>query len=460
MAKHTTPLHTRVAREERIDLMSIVPSDRGLTPKTRTDKQGGGSVNPNFLKLSGAYLFSEIAQKVKAYKMEAPGADIISLGIGDVTQPLCPAVIEALHKATDEMAVAASFRGYGPERGYDFLREAIVTHDFRARGIDIDADEVFVSDGAKSDTGNFQELLSKDVRIAVTDPVYPVYVDSNVMAGREIVYLPCTAENGFVPQAPLLSPQGGKNPSPLGEDGRGLVIYLCYPNNPTGTTLTRDQLKVWVDYAIKNNALIFYDAAYEAYIQSEDVPHSIYEIPGAKQCAVEFHSYSKTAGFTGIRCGYTVVPKALLAAPSVEKGSSPLGGIRGGLNALWNRRQSTKFNGTSYLSQRAAEAIYTPDGKEQVKATIAYYMENARLMREALTGMGFTVYGGVDAPYLWVGVEGSSWEFFDWMLRSAHVVCTPGVGFGSAGEGYVRLTAFGNREQTLEALRRVESLVK
>ena len=400
MANHTTPLHTR-------------------------EGQGGGSVNPNFLKLSGAYLFSEIAQKVKAYKAEKPGANIISLGIGDVTQPLCAAVIEALHKATDEMAVAASFRGYGPERGYDFLREAIVEHDFRARGIDIDADEVFVSDGAKSDTGNFQELLSKDVRIAVTDPVYPVYVDSNVMAGREIVYLPCTAENGFAPELPKEHVD---------------VIYLCYPNNPTGTTLTREQLKVWVDYALQNNALIFYDAAYEAYIQSEDVPHSIYEIPGARQCAVEFHSYSKTAGFTGIRCGYTVVPKALEL-----------------LNSLWNRRQSTKFNGTSYLSQRAAEAIYTPEGKEQVKATIAYYMKNAQLMREVLTDMGFKVYGGVDAPYLWVQTPNDmkSWEFFDWMLRSAHVVCTPGVGFGSAGEGYVRLTAFGTHENTKEALRRI-----
>jgi len=412
-------------------------------------------INENFLKLSGAYLFSEIAQKVKAYKAEAPRADIISLGIGDVTQPLCPAVIEALHKATDEMAVAASFRGYGPERGYDFLREAIVEHDFRARGIDIDADEVFVSDGAKSDTGNFQELLSKDVRIAVTDPVYPVYVDSNMMAGREIVYLPCTAENGFVPQAPLLSPQGGKNTSPLGENGKGLVIYLCYPNNPTGTTLTREQLKVWVDYALNNNALIFYDAAYEAYIQSEDVPHSIYEIPGAKECAVEFHSYSKTAGFTGIRCGYTVVPKGVKSERVKSEKSGLLETIS--LNSLWNRRQSTKFNGTSYLSQRAAEAIYTPEGKTQVKATIAYYMENARLMREVLTDMGFTVYGGVDAPYLWVRTPNGmkSWEFFDWMLRSAHVVCTPGVGFGSAGEGYVRLTAFGTHENTKEALRRV-----
>ena len=397
-------------------------------------------INENYLNLASNYLFADIAKKVKAFKMQTPDADVISLGIGDVTQPLAPSVIEALHKAADEMATSTTFRGYGPERGYDFLREAIVTHDFRARGIDIEADEVFVSDGAKSDTGNFQELLAEDCVVAVTDPVYPVYVDSNVMAGRRIVKLPCTAENGFVPELPSEHVD---------------VIYLCYPNNPTGTTLNREQLKVWVDYAIRENVLIFYDAAYEAYIQSEDVPHSIYEIPGAKQCAVEFHSYSKTAGFTGVRCGYTVVPKALLAAPSVEKGSSPLGGIRGGLNALWNRRQSTKFNGTSYLSQRAAEAIYTPEGKTQVKATIAYYMENARLMRKALTDMGFTVYGGVDAPYLWVGVEWSSWEFFDWMLRSAHVVCTPGAGFGECGEGFIRLTAFGTHENTEKALRRI-----
>lgn len=397
-------------------------------------------INENYLNLASNYLFADIAKKVKAFKMQTPDADVISLGIGDVTQPLAPSVIEALHKAADEMATSTTFRGYGPERGYDFLREAIVTHDFRARGIDIEADEVFVSDGAKSDTGNFQELLAEDCVVAVTDPVYPVYVDSNVMAGRRIVKLPCTAENGFVPELPSEHVD---------------VIYLCYPNNPTGTTLNREQLKVWVDYAIRENVLIFYDAAYEAYIQSEDVPHSIYEIPGAKQCAVEFHSYSKTAGFTGVRCGYTVVPKALLAAPSVEKGSSPLGGIRGGLNTLWNRRQSTKFNGTSYLSQRAAEAIYTPEGKTQVKATIAYYMENARLMRKALTDMGFTVYGGVDAPYLWVGVEWSSWEFFDWMLRSAHVVCTPGAGFGECGEGFVRLTAFGTHENTEKALRRI-----
>ncbi|MBR6031766.1 MAG: LL-diaminopimelate aminotransferase [Bacteroidaceae bacterium] len=383
-------------------------------------------INQNYLKLSESYLFSEIARKVKAYKQENPEADIISLGIGDVTQPLAPAVIEALHKATDEMAQSATFRGYGPERGYDFLREAIVQNDFRACGIDIEADEVFVSDGAKSDTGNFQELLSADCVVAVTDPVYPVYIDANTMAGRRIIKLPCTPENGFVPELPTEHVD---------------VIYLCYPNNPTGTTLTREQLKKWVDYALANDALIFYDAAYEAYIASEDVPHSIYEIPGAKQCAVEFHSYSKTAGFTGIRCGYTVVPKALKV----------------NLNPLWNRRQSTKFNGTSYLSQRAAEAIYTPEGKAQIKATIAYYMENARLMREALTNMGFKVYGGKDAPYLWVSTPNdmSSWEFFDWMLHSAHVVCTPGAGFGPSGEGFVRLTAFGTHVNTEKALCRI-----
>ena len=393
-------------------------------------------INENFLKLSESYLFTEIARKVNAYKEEHPKADIISLGIGDVTQPLAPAVIEALHKATDEMAIATTFRGYGPERGYDFLREAIVQNDFRSRGIDIEADEVFVSDGAKSDTGNFQELLSADCMVAVTDPVYPVYIDANTMAGRAVVKLPCTAENGFVPELPT---------------GHVDVIYLCYPNNPTGTTLTKEQLKVWVDYAIRENALIFYDAAYEAYIQSEDVPHSIYEIPDAKQCAVEFHSYSKTAGFTGIRCGYTVVPTEIKSEELRIKNLT--------LNQLWNRRQSTKFNGTSYLAQRAAEAIYTPKGKTQIKTTIAYYMENARMMREALTGMGFKVYGGIDAPYLWTQTPDSmtSWEFFDWMLHSAHVVCTPGVGFGAQGEGYVRLTAFGTHENTEKALRRIDS---
>ena len=378
------------------------------------------------MNLASNYLFADIAKKVQAFKAENPEADVISLGIGDVTQPLCPAVVEALHKAADEMGQSATFRGYGPERGYDFLRNAIVEHDYRSRGIDIDADEVFVSDGAKSDTGNFQELLSADSVVAVTDPVYPVYVDSNVMAGRKIVKLPCTAENGFVPELPKEHVD---------------VIYLCYPNNPTGTTLTKEQLKVWVDYALQHDALIFYDAAYEAFIQSKDVPHSIYEIPGAKECAVEFHSFSKTAGFTGVRCGYTIVPKALPVP----------------LNQLWSRRQCTKFNGTSYISQRAAEAIYTPEGQQQIRSTIGYYMQNASIMRETLTNMGFTVYGGTDAPYIWLKTPKgmTSWEFFDWMLRSAHVVCTPGAGFGPSGEGYVRLTAFGTHENTEKALRRM-----
>jgi len=404
-------------------------------------------INNNFLNLSSNYLFADIARKVQAFKAENPKAEVISLGIGDVTQPLCPAVIEALHKAADEMAVAATFRGYGPEQGYDFLRKAIVDNDFKARGIDIDADEIFVSDGAKSDTGNFQGLLAADCVVAVTDPVYPVYVDSNIMAGRRIVKLPCTAENNFVPALP----KEEKNSSSSGEVGRGLVIYLCYPNNPTGTTLTKEQLQTWVDYALANDALIFYDAAYEAFIQHDDIPHSIYEIEGAKRCAIEFHSFSKTAGFTGIRCGYTVVPKDL-RVKSAELRVKNLT-----LNQLWNRRQCTKFNGTSYLSQRAAEAIYTPEGKQQVKATINYYMENARLMREALTEIGFKVYGGEDAPYLWVSTPKgmSSWDFFDWMLRSAHVVCTPGSGFGPSGEGFVRLTAFGTHENTEKALRRI-----
>lgn len=385
-------------------------------------------INDHYLNLSSNYLFADIAKKVQAFKAENPKADVISLGIGDVTQPLCPAVVKALHKAADEMAAGATFRGYGPERGYDFLRNAIVENDYRARGIDIDADEVFVSDGAKSDTGNFQELLAEDCVVAVTDPVYPVYVDSNVMAGRRIVKLPCIAENGFVPELPTEHVD---------------VIYLCYPNNPTGTTLTKAQLKKWVDYALQNDSLIFYDAAYEAFIQSQDVPHSIYEIEGARQCAVEFHSFSKTAGFTGIRCGYTIVPKTLPVP----------------LNQLWSRRQCTKFNGTSYISQRAAEAIYTPEGKQQIRATIDYYMQNARLMREALTNMGFTVYGGTDAPYIWVKTPKgmTSWEFFDWVLHSAHVVCTPGAGFGPSGEGYVRLTAFGTHENTEKALRRIDN---
>lgn len=405
-------------------------------------------INEDFLKLPGAYLFSDIAKKVSAFKAEHPEADVISLGIGDVTQPLIPAVTEALHRAADEMANRDTFRGYGPERGYDFLRRAIVENDFHARGIDMSEDEVFVNDGAKSDTGNFQELLGRDVRIAVTDPIYPVYIDSNVMGGRtgelmadghwsNVVYMPCSAENGFTPELP-------KEPVD--------VIYLCYPNNPTGTTLPREELRRWVDYALEHDALIFYDAAYEAYIQNEDIPHSIYEIDGARRVAVEFRSFSKTAGFTGIRCGYTVVPREVAATAN--------DGRRIELNPVWNRRQSTKFNGTCYLSQRAAEAIYTPEGKEQIRETIGYYMQNARLMRETLGGMGLEVYGGTDAPYLWVRTPKgmTSWQFFDEMLHKARVVCTPGAGFGPAGEGYIRLTAFGQHEATKEALKRINKM--
>lgn len=405
-------------------------------------------INEHFLNLSSNYLFADIAKKVSAFKAVHPDADVISLGIGDVTQPLSPAVIEALHKAADEMATKSSFRGYGPEQGYGFLREAIVQYDFLARGINIAPDEVFVGDGAKSDTGNFQELIAKDCSIAVTDPVYPVYVDSNVMAGRtgtkvaddrwsQICYLPCTADNGFVPELPQQHVD---------------VIYLCYPNNPTGTTLSRDELRRWVDYALQHDALILYDAAYEAYIQHDDVPHSIYEIEGARRVAVEFHSYSKTAGFTGVRCGYTVVPKDVTASTAT--------GQRIALNALWNRRQCTKFNGASYLSQRAAEAIYTPDGKAQVKSAISYYMHNAQMMKTALSATGFQVYGGDDAPYLWVRTPDglSSWQFFEKLLAQGHVVCTPGVGFGPSGEGYVRLTAFGQSDRTEEALQRIKNI--
>lgn len=403
-------------------------------------------VNEHFLKLPNNYLFADIAKKVNAFKVSHPKADVISLGIGDVTQPLCPAVIEAMHKAVDEMASKDSFRGYGPEQGYQFLRDAIVKNDFVARGIHLEASEIFVNDGAKSDTGNFQELVRWDNSIGVTDPIYPVYIDSNVMIGRagelgedgkwsNVTYMPCTAENGFNPALP---------------DKRVDVIYLCYPNNPTGTVITRDELRKWVNYAIKNDALIFYDAAYEAYIQDDDIPHSIYEIKGARKVAVEFHSFSKTAGFTGIRCGYTVVPKELTVAT--------LKGERIPLNHLWNRRQCTKFNGTSYISQRAAEAIYTPEGKAQVKATIDYYMNNARTMYNTLTELGLKVYGGRNAPYIWVKTPNDmgSWKFFEQMLYEAHVVCTPGVGFGPSGEGYIRLTAFGDADDCKEAMERLK----
>ena len=402
-------------------------------------------VNDHFLKLSNNYLFADIAKKVNAFRVMHPKADVISLGIGDVTRPLCPAVTEAMHRAVDEMGTAKGFRGYGPEQGYDFLREAILKNVFLPRGIHLAIDERFINDGAKSDTGNIQELIRWDNSIGVTDPIYPVYIDSNVMIGRagieeggrwsNVIYMPCTAENGFVPALP---------------DRRVDVIYLCYPNNPTGTVIIKQELRKWVNYALKNDTLIFYDAAYQAYISDDEIPHSIYEIRGARKCAIEFHSYSKTAGFTGVRCGYTIVPKDLTAAT--------LTGERIALNPLWLRRQSTKFNGTSYISQRAAEAIYTPDGKQQVKQTIDYYMQNAARMLATLRGLGFECYGGENAPYIWMRTPDGmgSWQFFEALLYGANVVCTPGVGFGPSGEGYVRFTAFGSHEKTDEALSRIE----
>lgn len=403
-------------------------------------------VNENFTKLAPSYLFSDIAKKVNAYKEAHPDKKIIRLGIGDVTQPLAPAVIEAMHKAVDEMASASTFRGYGPEQGYDFLRQAILDNDFTPRGIKLDIDEVFVNDGAKSDTGNIGDILAVDNIIGVTDPIYPVYIDSNVMAGRagecrdglwsNIVYMPCNDANDFTPSLP---------------EERVDVVYLCYPNNPTGTVITRRQLKKWVEYALANDVIIMYDAAYEAYIQDDDIPHSIYEIEGAKKVAIEFHSYSKTAGFTGARCGYTIVPKEVTAKTEA--------GERIALNKIWLRRQCTKFNGTSYITQRGAEAIYSPEGKKQIKETIAYYMENARIMREAFAEMGVKTYGGVNAPYIWVKTPKgmTSWEFFDALLAEANVVGTPGVGFGPAGEGYFRFTAFGQKEDCLEAMARVKA---
>ena len=427
-------------------------------------------VNIHFLNLQNNYLFADIAKKVNAFKVLHPKADVISLGIGDVTQPLCPAVTEAMHRAVDEMATAEGFHGYGPEQGYDFLREAILKNDFLPRGIHLDIDEIFINDGAKSDTGNFQELLHWDNFIGVTDPIYPVYIDSNVMIGRcgsfqdgrwsNVRYMPCTAENGFVPSLP---------------EGRPVdVIYLCYPNNPTGTVITKQELRKWVNYALKNDALILYDAAYQAYIRAPEIPHSIYEIRGARKCAVEFRSYSKTAGFTGVRCGYTIVPREvsvatltfgrdgsrseeLMQASLFPRSNATFEGERISLNQLWLRRQSTKFNGCSYISQRAAEAIYTPEGKQQVKQTIDYYMRNASKMLTTLRSLGYECYGGENAPYVWMRTPDGmgSWSFFEALLYGANVVCTPGVGFGPSGEGYVRFTAFGSHEKTDEALERI-----
>ncbi len=405
------------------------------------------TINPNLLKLQSNYLFADIARKVAAYKESHKDKRVISLGIGDVTRPLVPAVINALHSAVDEMGRAETFHGYGPEQGYAFLRDAIVANDYAPYGVRIDADEIFISDGAKCDVGNFQELFSADSIVAVTDPVYPVYVDSNAMAGRagepgpdgwsRLVYLPCTRENDFVPDFPKTRPD---------------MIYLCYPNNPTGTVLSRAALQGWVDYARREGCVILYDSAYEAFITEPDVPHSIYEIDGAREVAVEFRSYSKTAGFTGLRCAYVVVPKEL----RVSDGK----GGKVDLHHFWNRRQCTKYNGCPYIVQRAAAAIYSDEGKQQVRAVIDAYLDNARLISDAVRGMGLDVFGGINAPYIWVSVPDgmTSWGFFDRLLNDAALVCTPGAGFGRSGEGYVRLTAFGSPEDTLEAIERLRSV--
>ena len=401
-------------------------------------------INENYLKLPGSYLFSNIGKKVTAYKAANPDKDVISLGIGDVTQPLAPAVIEALHSAVDEMADAATFHGYAPDLGYEFLRSAIRDNDYRERGVDIALDEIFISDGAKSDSGNIGDIFAVDNKIAVCDPVYPVYVDTNAMAGRtgdyiadeerwsNVIYMPCTKETNFAPELPKETPD---------------IIYLCFPNNPTGSTITKDQLQEWVDYANKVGAVIIYDAAYEAYISEENVPHTIYECDGAKTCAIELRSFSKNAGFTGTRLGFTVIPKELKS-----------NGVM--LNSLWARRHGTKFNGAPYIIQRAGEAVYSEAGKAQTKQQVAYYMNNAKTIIEGLKSAGYTVSGGVNAPYVWLETPDgmSSWDFFDYLLTKANIVGTPGSGFGPSGEGYFRLTAFGTYENTVKALERIKAL--
>ena len=401
-------------------------------------------INENYQKLPGSYLFSTIGKKVNAYQEANPDKEIIRLGIGDVTQPIAPAIIEAMHKAVDEMGHAETFHGYAPDLGYAFLRKAIVDNDYKAKGCDISEDEIFVSDGAKSDSANIQEIFAQNNRIAVCDPVYPVYVDSNVMAGRtgtydkatetwsDVIYMPCTAANNFVPEFPKETPD---------------IIYLCLPNNPTGTTLTKDQLQEWVDYANKNGVVIIYDAAYEAYISEDNVAHTIYECKGAKTCAIELRSFSKNAGFTGVRLGFTVVPKELKCGDV-------------SLNAMWARRHGTKFNGAPYIVQRAGEAVYSGAGKAQLKEQVAYYMKNAKTIKEGLKDAGYTVFGGVNAPYIWLKTPDkmTSWEFIDYLLEIANVVGTPGSGFGPSGEGYFRLTAFGNYENTVKALDRIKAL--
>ena len=405
-------------------------------------------INDNFLNLQESYLFSTIAKKVAEYSKNNPDKEIIKLGIGDVTKPIVPACLEAMHKAVDEIGTAEGFKGYGPEQGYEFLRKAIVENDYKTRGVDIELDEVFVSDGAKCDCGNIVDIFAEDNKVAITDPVYPVYLDTNVMSGRSgkydektgtyenIVYLPVTAENDFKTELPKEKVD---------------MIYLCFPNNPTGTVLTKEDLKVWVDYAKENNSVILYDAAYEAFIEEDDIPHSIYEVEGAKEVAIEFKSYSKTAGFTGVRCAYVVIPKTV-------KGYTK-NGEEVSFNKLWNRRTCTKFNGVSYIVQRAAEATYTKEGKKQIEENIRYYKENAKIIKNGLEEAGFTVYGAVNSPYVWLKVpEGmTSWEFFDKLLEEVNIVGTPGSGFGLHGEGYFRLTAFGTKENTIKAIERIKS---
>ncbi len=401
-------------------------------------------INQNYLKLPGSYLFSRVAGRVREYEMLHPDKTVIRLGIGDVTMPIAPEIIRVLHQAVDEMGKAETFRGYAPDLGYEFLRETIAEKDYRERSCRIGADEIFISDGAKCDCGNIQEIFSRDSRIAVCDPVYPVYVDSNVMAGRtgdydevlgrfrEVIYMPCTGETGFVPELPKEDPD---------------LIYLCFPNNPTGAVMKKSQLQEWVDYANENGSVILYDAAYEAYISEEDIPHSIYECPGARTCAIEIRSFSKTAGFTGLRLGFTVIPKDLTAD-----------GVR--LWDLWARRHGTKYNGAPYIIQRAGEAVYTPEGRKQIEEQISWYMENTRIISDGLRSAGYELSGGINAPYIWLKTPDSmtSWEFFDLLLEEANVVGTPGSGFGPGGEGYFRLTAFGNREDTIEAIRRIRNL--
>lgn len=393
-------------------------------------------INENFLELQDSYLFSNIAKKVAKFTEENPDKKIIKLGIGDVTKPIVPACLEAMHKAVDEIGTPEGFKGYGPEQGYEFLRKAIVEKDYKDRGVEIAEDEIFVSDGAKCDCGNIVDIFAQGNKVAITDPVYPVYLDTNIMSGRNITYLPVTAENNFIPELPKEKVD---------------MIYLCFPNNPTGTVLNKEELKKWVNYAKENQSIILYDAAYEAFITEENVPHTIYEIEGAQEVAIEFKSFSKTAGFTGVRCAYVVVPKPLKGY--TQKGEAI------SLNQLWNRRTCTKFNGVSYVVQRAAEATYSEDGKKQIKKNIQAYLENAKIIKNGLEEAGFTVYGGVNSPYIWLKVpQGmTSWEFFDKLLEEANIVGTPGSGFGIHGEGYFRLTAFGTKENSIEAMERIKN---